>query len=292
MENVLVLFIAILTLSIVNAAQDEHLSQSKIHPSKLQSLLFAPFHRASFGGTHRFEQLKDEPASGESWGLSNRKSKEKPCCYPKVWQGQMYRYASLQDIEYALTFYEDDQNQKLAIDIVETPGNSTTPTKYSQIVQMDSTGTKCTIYQFDKAAKKCSHRQFNNVTYDQLTEHCVPDDAFYAGEFPMGIPKGGSSFNVRSWMWKPLPKELPDVHYERLVSSDCAPVLGITRGTLPGNQLILQSDYYFNIQTSITDPSVFNVPDYCKTSSTLLDITAEHFNVFMGGRYLRKQKGN
>jgi len=242
-------------------------------------LLFAPFHGASLSGAHRFQQTIVEH-DDDSLGTSDKQLNEKPCCFPKVWQGQMYRYFSLQYIEYFLTFYEDDPNLKFALDIVATPGNSTSPTKVSQIVQMDPSGSKAFIYQFDKVAKKCTCQQFDNVTYDQITAHCVPDDAFYAGEFPMGIPKGGSSFNVRSWMWKPAPKELPDIHYERLVSSDCAPVLGITRGTLNGEPL-LQSDYFFNIQTSISDPSVFNVPDYCKTAEALSGNTEGYLNVLM-----------
>lgn len=74
---------------------------------------------------------------------------------------------------------------------------------------------------------------------------------------------GGANLDVYSFMWNPDPVHAPGIHYERIVTVDCAPVLGILRGTF-AEQTILQSDYYFNIQTSITDPSVFTVPDYCK----------------------------
>jgi len=201
------------------------------------------------------------------------KDKETPCCFPRVWTGVMFRYVSFQYIEYFVTFYEDDDKKQFALDIVETNGNSTKPTaKYSQILQADEAAKKAYVYQFDKDAKTCTRQVFTNITYDQLTGHCVPDDAFYAGQFPMGVPQGGSSFPVRSWMWRPLPEDLPDLHYERLLNADCAPVLGILRGVGPDNQPLLQTDYYFNIQTSIKDRSVFDLPDYCKKENLTGDM--------------------
>ena len=55
--------------------------------------------------------------------------REPPCCYPPTWQGYMYRYESRDDLEYFVTFYEDDPTQRLALDIVVTPGSSNTSTK-------------------------------------------------------------------------------------------------------------------------------------------------------------------
>jgi hypothetical protein len=172
----------------------------------------------------------------------------------------------MQDVEYFQTFYEDTPNQRAALDMVVTLGNSTTPSlKVSQILLMDkTTSNKGVVYQFDKTAKTCQSNEFENMTFDQITMRCIPADAFYAGVFTLGIPLGGgANLPLRSWMWQPQLKDLPDIRYERLVTSDCAPVLGIYRGTIQ-DKPVLQSDYSFNIQTTIKDPTVFNVPDYCK----------------------------
>ena len=76
---------------------------------------------------------------------------------------------------------------------------------------------------------------------------------------------------------------MPNLRLERLVTADCAPAMRVLRN-LDQDHPILESDYYFNIQTSIADPSVFTLPDYCKQGSGLA--VAKRSVGKSGGMYL------
>jgi hypothetical protein len=129
--------------------------------------------------------------------------------------------------------------------------------------------------------------QLDNVTYDDVTEHCVPNDANYVGAFNMGIPQGGASLPLDSWVWKPFPMEAPDLNFGRLVTSDCAPALAILKG-VDGDIQVLQTDYYFDIQTTIKDPTVFNLPDYCKFNAQEYRLSASESAGFFLNNKARK----
>jgi len=191
-------------------------------------------------------------------------SPPKPCCWPRVWQGIMYQYLAAQDIEYFKRVYYDGYNQTYAEDMVGTRGNGGISEKSNSIYQMDSTGTTVNNYYYDKMTGECTVRQFNQ-TYDQITERCIPEDAVYNGQFSIGIPDGGYSLTVHSWKWIPDPELWPGVVFERVVTSDCAPVLEISRGTLPSGRTTLWTHKYYNISKTISDRSVLDLPDSCTT---------------------------
>jgi len=187
-----------------------------------------------------------------------------PCCFPKIWQGQLYFYLSGDDAEYGVVVYEDDSKEHYAGDITITPTGSTTPTKLSQLFQMDDAHKIANVYEYDKVSKQCIRGQIQNITYDDLTGRCIPQNANFAGVFNLGIAKGGSSLPLSSWMWYPAPTEEPKVRFERLVTSDCAPTLQILFGDESTGMPILEADYFLNIQTSIDDQTVFDLPSYCQ----------------------------
>ena len=58
-----------------------------------------------------------------------------------------------------------------------------------------------------------------------------------------------------------------DFQIETVVTADCLPVFDIAIEFLddPYDYGSLVTSYYFNMQTSISDPTVFNLPDYCQT---------------------------
>lgn len=72
----------------------------------------------------------------------------------------------------------------------------------------------------------------------------------------MVFATGGASLPLQSWMWNPF----PNTRIQRLVTSQCAPGIDIYRETMG----LMRTDYHYNVQTKIVDPTVFNVPTYCK----------------------------
>lgn len=89
------------------------------------------------------------------------------------------------------------------------------------------------------------------------------------------LSTGGSNLPLSSWMWSPAPTQEPQIHFERLVTSDCAPAMQILRGNETTAGPVLVTDYFFNIQTSIDDPTVFTLPSYCQQAQVVQRLSRE-----------------
>jgi len=208
-----------------------------------------------------------EPPSVTSSAVSEPPSATpKPCCHPKVWQGVMYQYIAAQDYEWVNHVYFDGVKKTHAMLQVGTPGNGGKDLGSTSLWYEDSTGTKINYIDYNWETQRCTVRQFTE-TYEQMMsgqDNCIPETAKYRGSFTVGNPDDGSNETVHAWRWIPDPDLWPGVWFERQVTAtNCLPVSEINQGTLPNTHTTLHAHNYRNIQTSISDPSVFTVPANC-----------------------------
>jgi len=203
-----------------------------------------------------------------------------PCCSPNAWQGTVYRSDDFNNIEYSFSVYEDSVNQKSSVDY--TVNNKGTVSKGTVILHVDPRKQTGVAYQVDKKAKICYTQKFTNVTFDQLslTPHCVPKEARYGGVLTIGTPRGGANLPLLLWEWNPRPYLL----YQRMVTTDCATAVEVVWGINSTQRTRYVTDSYFDIQPSISDPSVFNPPDYC-----LKDEEVERSDANMAEEFLQRR---
>jgi len=173
----------------------------------------------------------------------------------------MYRFQSFFNIEYMFKLYVDGVTQRATSDIGFMVNDTELQTVMTQIAIVNTTAGSAMVYSIDKEAKKCVSGLIPNITLEKLTLSCIEKDAKYDGKVTMGIAPGGANLPLQAWEWM----FLPGIKFQRLVTSDCAPSLDMIRELGPQTgKALFQSDYYFNIQTTISVPGVFDIPDYCK----------------------------
>lgn len=106
----------------------------------------------------------------------------------------MYREVSMDDIEFAIQWYEDDTSKNIAVNVTGTSGNGTVVEQIGQIATYDTKLGSMVVYSFNAAKKQCNSEAVNE-TFDQLAQQCIPAEAFFFGMVTMGIPKGISYFS-------------------------------------------------------------------------------------------------
>jgi hypothetical protein len=209
---------------------------------------------------------------------SANRENEPPCCYPKQWQGLLFRYLSGANFETVAKLYIDQVNSRLAADFTLNyfDGKSSNG---SQILLFDPSTQSAVIFNIDKQKKTCQKQKIDHVTLEELILPCMTDKAVYFGSLPIGDADDASdSLMVKSWMLNLT----SDTTFERIVSAkNCVPVLESTR-RISAESTDLVSSYYFQIKTSIVDPTVFNPPPYCSKHADILnqDLRSTVFDIF------------
>ena len=82
----------------------------------------------------------------------------KPCCFPKTWQGTMFRDPSDLNMHFQTTIYEDDVNQRFAVDVIgkhsTIPPISPFAVYGPEIFQVNATSKTAYVFLYDKKGEE------------------------------------------------------------------------------------------------------------------------------------------
>lgn len=235
----------------------------------------------------------------DGFGLS---ATAQPCCLPKQWQGNVKSVSGLNGGGPRL-FGEDESvnrrgrgkisGQTLQIYVDETnkriAGQSICPvTKavwFSFILKFNA-DKGATLNVFNATAQKCKTFKLDKA---EFKDQCIPNDARFIGALKIGAAVGG--LDVNSFTYN-ITNNLTRMFGNSLVTPDaCLPVVAQVVGSAghrfsgllnlnidlgedeearprpgpPRGLNFVASSFFYNLQASISDPSVFVTPTYCPT---------------------------
>jgi len=182
-----------------------------------------------------YDEYEDDDSTVDE--ADDEEAPPKACCFPDVWQGQVYADFGYTPLGFGKSrrsgddyddsddkkdkkrkrgencggrtiasrslsmVYIDGTNKRLAGDMMENHGKPAEGdmTKWSNISYIFKIGANKTgdLYLFDRKAQKCRHRQMRNVEW---TRQCIPATAAYGGQLSLGPGAGG--LKVDTWMFK------------------------------------------------------------------------------------------
>jgi len=182
-----------------------------------------------------YNEYEDDDSAVDE--VDDKDDPPKACCFPNVWQGQVYadfgytprgfgkgqRYGDDNEnssdkkdkkrkrgencggrtiASRSLSMvYIDGTNKRVAGNMMENHGKPAEGdmTKWSNISYIFTIGAGkvADLYLFNRKEQKCRHRQMKNVEW---TPQCIPSTAAYGGRLSLGPGAGG--LNVDTWMFK------------------------------------------------------------------------------------------
>jgi len=274
------LAVAVLVCALGISAQEEEDDQvnvSLLSPSEFQSLI----EEDSESEDSDDLMVEDNPA---------------PCCLPKVWQGKVHslfgvaddrgRKAESQEVDEngrpkivgsLIMIYVDENNKRIAGKAF-CPKTGNVTYQFIMTFGKGANASGATLYIFSNSAKKC---QVKKIPKAQFKPQCIPADAKLEGTFPLGLNRGG--LTVQSWGF--LVKNRGTVVGGNILvtPNNCIPILVREFGVIkprpraeedkpkpkprprPSGKAIAGSVYYSEISLTISDPSVFTPPSFCKS---------------------------
>lgn len=118
------------------------------------------------------------------------------------------------------------------------------------------------IYLIDEAKKTCKK---SKLPSPEMTGQCLPKEAQYDGTIKYGL---SPTISGDVWMMK-IKDEASETDlniYVVMQSEKCVPITESATGQM-GYTRIFAGMSYFDLKDTITDPSIFDIPDYCKQDS-------------------------
>jgi hypothetical protein len=272
----LALAVLVYALGISAQEEDDQVDVSLLSPSEFQSLL-------------------EEDSESEDGDDLMVKDNPAPCCLPKVWQGKVHslfgvaddrgRKAESQEVDEngrpkivgSLIMIYVDENNKQVAGKAFCPKTGNVTYQFIMTFGKGVNASGATLYIFSNSAKKC---QVKKIPKAQFKPQCIPADAKLEGTFPLGLLSGGVT--VQSWGF--LVKTRGAFVGENILvtPNNCIPILVREFGVIkprprteedkpkpkprPSGKAFAGSVYYSEISLTISDPSVFTPPSFCKAT--------------------------
>lgn len=245
------------------------------------------------------DELLDE---GSLYDQGTPSSGKKPCCLPDQWESSFRQSISfmtpptrqkirfLEQLQkYHISKYFDQQKSyRIAI-----MGSSSVDSlnqraslimkviKNSQLQNLTIIINGPDMYVANTDKQRCQH-----VTLRQPMQNlCIGQDATNTGSVTLGY--GNESLVVDSWRGKIQQYPILDLGYHVTVTpSMCIPVRETGGGTL--GKVYMNFDATFvDFKTSIKDPSVFNVPSYCRNAEEYDESRLQPLTGFFAQRFIK-----
>lgn len=235
-------------------------------------------------------------------GLFVEASDPAPCCFPDQWQGiatAQIGAAKTRErsklIQSNTTLYIDSKNYRIAGKVLAR--NDT----INFVLLFNNSANTSTLYAYNNATQKCAVKNLKKTVW---RKQCLPPNSTYLGKITLGPAQGGLSANLYKF------RGHATAHGKRALvagtimvspqsGTTCLPILIEDHGLIIGrgdevtddtdhsfNEILdsrphprprpqttafVVSEYFSSVVPSIKDQTVFNIPSFCKNSSTIED---------------------